>query len=98
MNTRARVTAAPALLAAGAVVSLPGFLKVAAASQASPAAAEVAAWSELGLPELELHFTSTEATGMPESVEAGRYLVTIHGEPTPGEGAFGTLFLQIPKA
>jgi hypothetical protein len=97
MNTRARVTAVPALLAAGALASLPGFLKTAAASQASPAAAEVAAWSALGLPELELHFTSTELTGMPESLEAGRYLVTIHGEPTPDDWAFGTLFLQLPE-
>ncbi len=100
MNTRARITVIPALFAAGAVASLPRFLGTAAAQDASPAAgtAEVPAeWADLGLPEIELQFTSSEITGMPESVEAGRYLVTIHGEPAEDDWAFAPTFLQLPE-
>jgi hypothetical protein len=100
VNTRARITVIPALFAAGAVASLPGILKTAAAQDASPAAgaAEVpAAWADLGLPEIELQFTSSEITGMPESVEAGRYLVSIYGEPMEQDWAFAPTFLQLPE-
>jgi hypothetical protein len=101
MNTRARVTAVPALLAAGALATLPGFLRTAAAHQdaASPAAgaeAVPAAWADLGLPEINL--TIGEAIeGMPESVEAGRYVVTVTGEPGPEDFALGATFLQLPE-
>ncbi len=98
MNTRTRVTAIPTLLAAGAFAALPSMLRGAAAhGQATPEAASVAAWADLGLPELELHFTTEAVEGMPESIEAGRYLVTIHGEPTDEDYAFGPMFLQIPE-
>lgn len=98
MNTRARVTFLPALLAAGAMASLPAFVRSAAARQATPETAAVpAAWSDLGLPEIELQFTTAEVTGMPESLAAGRYLVTIHGEPTEEDWAFAPTFLQLPE-
>ncbi|MDQ3524720.1 MAG: hypothetical protein M3451_06665, partial [Chloroflexota bacterium] len=98
MNTRTRVTAIPALLAAGTLASLPGVLRGAAAhGQATPDTGSVAAWADLGLPELELTFTVEAVEGMPESIEAGRYLVTIHGEPTEEDYAFGPMFLQIPE-
>ena len=97
ISSRVRISAIPAILAAGTFATLPGLLKSAAAHQEASPAAEVAAWTELGLPELELHFTSAEITGMPESVEAGRYLVTIHGEPTEEEWAFGPAFFQLPE-
>lgn len=98
MNTRARVTLIPALLAAGAATALPGFLRTAVAQDSSPAAAAVpASWADLGLPEIELQFTTAEVTGMPESVAAGRYLVTIHGEPTEEDWAFAPTFLQLPE-
>ncbi len=102
MNTRARVTAIPALIAAGALTALPGVLKTAAAHQdaATPgavAAPEVpAAWADLGLPEINL--TIGEAIeGMPESIEAGRYLVTVTGTPGPEDFAIGATFLQLPE-
>lgn len=102
MNTRARVTAIPALIAAGALTTLPGFLKSAAAHQdaATPgavAASEVpAAWADLGLPEINL--TIGEAIeGMPESIEAGRYLLTVSGTPGPEDFAIGATFLQLPE-
>ena len=41
---------------------------------------EVAAASELGLPELNLTLTPDAIEGMPESVDAGRYLLTVGGE------------------
>lgn len=99
MNTRARVTTIPAILAAGALASMPVLKTLAAQGSATPAASPAtvpAAWAELGLPELELQFTSEAVSGMPESVEAGRYLLTIHGQPTPEDYAFGPLFLRIP--
>ena len=102
MNTRARVTAIPALIAAGALTTLPGFLKSAAAHQeaATPGpmgAPEVpAAWLDAGLPEINL--TIGEAIeGMPESIEAGRYLITVQGQPGPEDFAIGATFLQLPE-
>lgn len=98
VTSRARVTAIPAILASAAFASIPGVLQRAAAhganAQATPDAASQ--WGSLGLPELDLTFTSDAVSGMPESVEAGRYLITIHGEPTPEDYAFGPLFLQVP--
>ncbi len=102
MNTRARVTTIPALIAAGALTTLPGFLKTAAAHQESAtpgpmgAPAVPAAWLESGLPELNL--TVGEAIeGMPESIEAGRYLLTVSGQPGPEDFAIGVVFLQLPE-
>jgi hypothetical protein len=101
MNTRARVTAVPALIAAGAFASLPGILKTAAAQDATPAspvaAAEVpGAWAALGLPEINLTVTDT-IQGMPESIEAGRYLLTVTGEAGPDDFAIGAVFMQLPE-
>lgn len=102
MNTRTRVTAIPALIAAGALTTLPGLLKTAAAHQeaATPGplgAPEVpAAWLDLGLPSIDV--TIGEAIeGVPESIEAGRYLVTVRGEPGPDDFALGAVFLQLPE-
>lgn len=99
VSTRSRVTAIPVLAAAGLMSSLPFALKAAAHQEdASPEAASAAnPFADLGLPEIELHFTSKEVSGMPESVEAGRYLVTVHGEPTEEDWAFGPMFLQVPE-
>jgi hypothetical protein len=102
MNTRARVTAVPALLAAGALATLPGFLRTAAARQdaATPsvAAAPVVpeAWAGLGLPQLDLTI-SDAIQGMPESIAAGRYVVTVTGQPGPDDFALGVIFMQLPE-
>jgi hypothetical protein len=96
MRTRARVTAIPALLASAVVASLPGALRAAAhEGHASPEATGENPWADLGLPEIALAFTSGEVSGMPESLAAGRYLVTITGEPTEEEFAFAPLFLRL---
>lgn len=97
MNTRTRVTAIPTLLAAGAFASLPSMLTTVAAQHAhgdaTPAASQ---WGALGLPTLDLNYTTEAIDGMPESIEAGRYLVTVHGEPTEEDWGFGTLFVRLP--
>lgn len=96
-TTRSRVTAIPMLAAAGLVSSLPFAFKAAAHQEAASPEAGSNPFADLGLPEIELQFTSTEVTGISESLEAGRYLVTIHGEPTEEEWAFGPMFLQVPE-
>jgi hypothetical protein len=97
LNTRARVTAIPALLAAGALATVPGFLKTAAAQDATPEAVAVpAGWADLGLPEINLTI-GEGIEGMPETIEAGRYLVTVSGEPGPEDFAIGAVFLQLPE-
>jgi hypothetical protein len=96
MNTRTRVTAIPALLAAGAFASLPGVWRgVAAHGQATPEA--TSALQELGLPELNLTVTSDTVEGVPESLEAGRYLLTLSSEADPSNGPGGVLILQLPE-
>ncbi len=94
VSTRSRITAIPVLAAGAFAASLPLSIR-ALAQDASPEAA-TNPFADLGLPEIELNFTSSEVTGMAESVEAGRYLVTIHGEPTEQDYAFGPMFLRVP--
>ena len=98
ITTRARVSAIPALLAAGAFASIPGVLTTAAHSQATPEGATVpAGWADLGLPGLNLTVTAEGVEGVPESVEAGRYLLTVGGEGGPEDFALGAIFLQLPE-
>jgi hypothetical protein len=99
MNARARVTAVPALLAAGAFASLPGFLTTAVAQhthgEATPESAS--ALAELGLPELTLTVTGDAVEGVPASIEAGRYLLTVEGEPATEGPPPGAMILQLPE-
>lgn len=98
VSTRSRITSIPVLAAGMFAASLPTSLKAFAYQDAGPGAGDVEnPFANLGLPGIELQFTSAEVTGMPESIAAGRYLVTIHGEPTPEDWAFGPLFLQLPE-
>ena len=53
-----------------------GITSVLATQDATPAAAG-AAFADLGLPELSVTVTATGYEGLPESIEAGRYLVTV---------------------
>lgn len=95
IRTRARVTAIPALLAAGFLASIPGALKVAAEGEATPSSGD--AWADLGLPELNLVFTPDAIDGIPESLEAGRYLLNIGGEPGPEDYALSAMIMQLPE-
>ncbi|MBA2759592.1 MAG: hypothetical protein H0U38_07860 [Chloroflexia bacterium] len=73
MNTRTRVTAIPALLAAGAFASLPGVLRGAAAQEATPEAG-ASLLSEFGFPEITITIENGEVT-VPAEVQAGRVLI-----------------------
>lgn len=95
-TTRARVTAIPVIAFAGAMGSLPAILKTAVAQdQATPDAA--AALADLGLPTLELNLTVGGVEGVPESIEAGRYLLTVNGEPPSETSPGGVMLLQLPE-
>jgi hypothetical protein len=97
ISSRFRITAIPALIAAGATVSAPLAFKAAAHQAESSPEAAANPFADLGLPEIELHFTSADFTGMPESLEAGRYLVIAHGEPTEEDWGLGPTFVQLPE-
>lgn len=93
MNTRARVKAVPVALAASlGLGALSTMGKVFA--QSTPAAGgDLPA----DLAELALTVEESGVTGMPESIEAGRYLVKVTG-PEPGEmGPSGVMILQLPE-
>ncbi len=61
-----------------------GIASTAARQQATPAAA----FADLGLPTMEITVTADGYEGVPESTEAGRYLVTvIASDDSPGGGA-----------
>lgn len=93
MNTRMRVKALPALLAGGFAISRAGSLSKVLA-QSTPAVSA----SSLGLSELTLTATADGIQGMPESVAANRYLVTITGPaPDPENGPSGVQFGQLPE-
>lgn len=95
MNTRTRVTAIPTLLAAGMLASLPKPIRAAAAQHDHASPAPAADLSTLGLPELNLTVTDV-VEGVPESIEAGRYLLTVAAEPAPDGPPPGVMILQLP--
>lgn len=99
ISNRTRITAVPALVATGLVASLPFALKAAAHQDAaSPEATAVSnPFADLGLPEINLTLTAEAVEGMPESVEAGRYVLTVGGEPSEEDFALGAMFLQLPE-
>ncbi|MCA9833186.1 MAG: hypothetical protein KC435_04525 [Thermomicrobiales bacterium] len=93
MNTRARITAIPALLAAGVLASLPRALG--AAAQESEATFPTA-WDGLDLPEIHLEIVANAISGMPAELEAGRYKVNVSAEPTPEDFTLGPMFGGLP--
>lgn len=103
ISNRTRITVFPAVAAGAFAASFPRLHRVLAqdttpeAGDASPMAEVTNPFADLGLPEIELQITSDEVTGVPESVEAGRYLVVVHGEPTMDDYALGAMFMQLPE-
>ena len=75
MNTRARVTALPALVVSSFMASLPLAPRVAARQPES-------SLEDLGLPVIDIVAQQNEFEGVPAELEAGRYLVNL----TLGEG------------
>lgn len=96
MNTRTRVTALPALLAAGVVASQPGVLRTAAAQHDHGSPAAGSSLASLGLPELNLTVTDV-VEGVPETLEAGRYLLTVTAEPVSDGPPPGVMILQLSE-
>ncbi|MCA9833197.1 MAG: hypothetical protein KC435_04580 [Thermomicrobiales bacterium] len=93
MNTRARVTALPTLLAAGIGLGAFGNLGAVFAQDNSATAAALPE----GFPELNLTVEADGIKGMPAETAAGRYLVKISGTaPDPSQGLTGALVLQLP--
>lgn len=93
MNTRARVKAIPALLAASIGLSSFASLQEVLAHEGHTAAK----LQPTGLEEIHLTIDENGVTGMPESVEAGRYLVHVTG-PEMGEmGPSGFQIVQLPE-
>jgi hypothetical protein len=61
-----------------------------AAQEATPASP----FADLGLPTLDINVTADAYEGIPESVEAGRYLVTVSVAEDAGEFGGGVGFIQ----
>jgi hypothetical protein len=99
ISTRTRITAVPVLAAAGLVSSLPFTLKtVAHQADATPeAAAAVNPFADLGLPQLDLVVTPEGFSGIQESLEAGRYVLSISGEAGEEDFLLGGLIAQFPE-
>ena len=64
----------------------------ATAQEATPGAASP--FADLGLPTLDVTVTGTGYEGIPESIEAGRYLVTATAAEHAGEFGGGVAFIQ----
>lgn len=85
----------------GFVASMPGVLQCAAAQEAATSNVG-AGLADLGLPELNLTVTLDAVEGVPESLEAGRYLLTVSSDSNPssapadGPGSTGAMFLLLP--
>ena len=93
MNTRARVKAVPALLAASIGLSSFGTIAEVLAHEGHKAAK----LQPTGFEEITLTIEESGVTGMPESIEAGRYLVKVTG-PEMGEmGPSGFVIAQLPE-
>lgn len=93
MNTRARVKAVPVLLAASMGLGSFGSLQDVLAHGGHRAAK----LQPTGFEEIDLVIEESGVTGMPESIEAGRYLVNLTG-PAMGEmGPSGFQILQFPE-
>lgn len=85
-----------ALLSAVAVLPAAAGRAIAHDDHGTPAAAS--AWTELGLPELNITYGAEALEGVPESITAGRYLLTVTGEANVAlEHDGGVMFVQFPE-
>jgi hypothetical protein len=74
-----------------ALLLLPmSMVSVLAAQEATPESA----FSDLGLPTLDITVTADAYEGIPESIEAGRYLVTVTSLEETGQFGGGVAFIQ----
>jgi hypothetical protein len=69
-----------------------------ALQEASPAASpQASAFTNLGLPELNVTVTASGYEGIPTQIEAGRYLVTVAAAEDVGEFGGGVAFVSPPE-
>ncbi|MDQ3656845.1 MAG: hypothetical protein M3457_17445 [Chloroflexota bacterium] len=68
------------------------FSPVVSAQDATPEAASP--FADLGLPTLDITVTAAGYEGIPDSIEAGRYLVTLNAAEDTGEFGGGVAFVQ----
>lgn len=74
------------------VLALPLYSATISAQDATPAAG--GGFADLGLPTLDITVTADGYEGIPESLEAGRYLVTVTSTDDAGEFGGGVGFIQ----
>ncbi|MDQ3657409.1 MAG: hypothetical protein M3457_20330 [Chloroflexota bacterium] len=80
-----------------AIVVLPGNASraIAQTDQVTPAAS---AWSDLDLPELDIIYGAEALEGVPESIVADRYLLTVTGDANVAlEHDGGVMFVRLPE-
>jgi hypothetical protein len=97
ITNRMRVTSIPVLAAGAFAASLPFSLKALAQDATPDAGTATDPFADLGLPELTLNVTADAFEGIPESIEAGRYVVSVTGEAGPEDFILGGLFVQLPE-
>ncbi len=96
MRFRTRFTGVLAALLS-TMLFIPGLLTTATAQDAATPPAG-AAWADLGLPGLNLTYGAEAIEGMPESLVASRYLVTVTGDANVAlEHDGGVMFVQLPE-
>jgi hypothetical protein len=87
------VPALPNLLTTAAVGSIRDVLAATATPQAVPAAP---ALTDVRLPRLTLTVTARRVRGVPLSLKAGRYLLTVIGDPPSPTSPGGVMLIQLP--
>ena len=95
MSTNLRVTAIPALVTTAAVTSLRGVF----APFAAPPVRVITepALASLGLPRLTFTVTARRVRGVPLTVPAGRYQLTVVGDPPSEATPGGVMLIQLPE-
>lgn len=96
MNTRARVKAVPALVAAS--IGLSSFGKLSQVLAHDGHDHGTAKLQPTGFEEINLTIEEAGVVGMPETLEAGRYLVKVTGPAGSADSVPpGALFVQLPE-
>lgn len=78
----------------GVLLVFPASLSTVLAAQDATPVASDSAFADLGLPELDVTASASEFTGIPDTLDAGRYLVKLTAEEDVDFGA-GVEFIQL---
>lgn len=88
------VPALPTLLTTAAVGSIRGAL--AATSIPQPSGSTAPSLTDVRLPKLTLTVTARRVRGVPATIKAGRYLLTVIGDPPSPTSPGGVMLIQLP--